>query len=181
MNDPVVAVDVAAAIVERAAVLGAAHARACAHAMLAALVAGELAPDDVARWQPPATVPRAKKRPRPTSPGAGLDSGPGCPHEQIIKAYHEALPMSPRVREWHEARKRKLRSLWRERIALGKFHDVDSGVAYFRRYFAKVARSPLLTGRVPGTADRPPWCADLEWLVTRSRFVRVIEGSYDDA
>lgn len=171
--------ETAAAVSDRAAQLGAQHARGCARAMLDALVAGELAPDDVARWQPPASVPRAKKRSRPISPG--LEKCPPCPHDDIVAAYHQALPTCPRVREWHEARKRKLRSLWRERVALGKFTTEADGVAYFRRYFAKVGRSPLLTGRVPGTADRPAWCADLEWLVTRSHFVRIVEGRYDDA
>jgi hypothetical protein len=112
--------------------------------------------------------------------GTPEPSVPDCPHDRIVEAYHAALPTCTRVREWGDRRRAALRSLWRDRIAQGKFADVEGGLAYFARYFAKVARSSFLTGRAP-TAQGRPFVADLEWLVKPANFVKVIEGKYDDA
>lgn len=100
-----------------------------------------------------------------------------CPHDQIIAAYHEALPANPRVRVWTDARKTALRTRWRENAE--NYSTVDEGVAWWRTYFDWVSQSYFLTGRT-STPGRRPFLADLEWLVNSSNFVNVLEGKYHE-
>ena len=98
------------------------------------------------------------------------DSADPCPHEDIIAAYHEILPASPRVKVWTDKRRAHLRTRWREDP---KRQSID----YWRRFFEHVATSPFLTGR-SATAGRDPFLAGLDWLVTSENFAKVIEGRY---
>jgi len=108
-----------------------------------------------------------------TSNPEGLVSGstasspraPVCPHQEIIDAYHEALPASPRIRDWTKARAAHLQARWREDP---KRQTVD----WWRRLFAYVAESDFLTGRVSAT-DRKPFTASLEWLLKPENFAKV--------
>jgi hypothetical protein len=109
-------------------------------------------------------------------PKAGYEV-PDCPHETIVEAYHETLPMLPRVEVWSEGRKSYLRQRWREVCAEQRF-DRDQGIGWFRDYFATVGRSEFLTGKARPTKGDRPFLADLEWLVRPANFVKVIEGKY---
>ncbi len=93
-----------------------------------------------------------------------------CPHQEIVAAYHEALPMCPSIREWTPKRQRMLATRWKEN---NKRQTVD----WWRRFFGYVAKSPFLTGKVQ-TNGRKPFVADLEWLIESSNMVKVIEGKY---
>lgn len=92
----------------------------------------------------------------------------GCPYADIVAAYHEALPELPTVRVLTDARKALIRGRWKEHP------DID----YWRKFFAYVAKSRFLTGNVPPSGDRPPFMANLEWLVRPTNFTKVIEGNY---
>ncbi|MDR0770159.1 MAG: hypothetical protein LBE75_03040, partial [Burkholderiales bacterium] len=105
---------------------------------------------------------------------------PPCPHQRIIDLYHETLPTLPRVREWHNTRQGYLQSRWREKLAAGEYATTDEGVAWWRRYFAYVAKSDFLCGRTQARNDRQPFVADLEWLVKPTNFAKVIEGKYEN-
>lgn len=96
---------------------------------------------------------------------------PPCPQKEIIELYHEMLPMCPPVRDWHETRQGMLRARWR---AKAKHQSMD----FWRDFFAYVAESPFLTGQAEAKGDRPPFVADLEWLVKPTNFAKVIEGKY---
>lgn len=109
---------------------------------------------------------------------------PSCPHEQIIAAYHELLPSCSRVREWNTARQGYLRSRWREKakpngVTQG-YETTEAGLAWWRKFFAFVGESQFLTGRAAARRDRPPFVADLEWLLRPTNFAKVIEGKYHD-
>jgi hypothetical protein len=110
---------------------------------------------------------------------------PDCPHEQLIALYHELLPTCPRVREWTDQRKALLRSRWREKAkpngSTQGYATVEAGLQWWGRYFTWVGESRFLTGRANGRGDKPPFVADLEWLVRPTNFARVIEGRYHDA
>jgi uncharacterized protein YdaU (DUF1376 family) len=97
-----------------------------------------------------------------------------CPHDKVVRVYHEVLPELPAIRDWHERRQVKLRTLWRRMAAKKKWDSQAQGVDFFRRYFAYVRGCPLLMGAAPGRT----WSADLEWLVNVSNFTKVIEGKY---
>jgi len=94
-----------------------------------------------------------------------------CPHDQIIAAYHEALPSAPRVRIWNDAQKALLRGRWRE---LPERQTVE----WWRKYFAFVSKSDFLCGRTPARDGRKPFYADLEWLVRPSNLAKVANGRY---
>lgn len=101
-----------------------------------------------------------------------LADPPPCPHQEIIDAYHEALPASPRIRDWTKARAAHLQARWREDP---KRQTVD----WWHRLFAYVAESDFLTGRV-ATDGRKPFTASLEWLLKPENFAKVREGRYHD-
>jgi hypothetical protein len=95
-----------------------------------------------------------------------------CPHQEIIDAYHEALPASPRIRDWTKARAAHLQARWRE-------DPKRQTVEWWHRLFAYVAESDFLTGRV-ATDGRKPFTASLEWLLKPENFAKVREGRYHD-
>ena len=100
------------------------------------------------------------------------DKPPPCPHDEIIKIYHETLPTLRRVREWNTQRKKLLKQRWAEK-------PERQNLDYWRRYFEYVNKSDFLTGRVNGTGDRKSFTADLEWLIRPQNFVKVVEGKYN--
>lgn len=106
----------------------------------------------------------------------GVDVGgkpPPCPQERILELYREVcVPAGlPDVRVWNETRQGYLRARWRENP---KHQSLD----FWRRYFEHVTRSRFLTGRTNGSGDKPPFVADLEWLVRQNNFAKVVEGRY---
>jgi hypothetical protein len=105
----------------------------------------------------------------------GIAGGPpACPHQQIVDLYHEILPELPRVRLWNKTREGLLRARWRES---SKHQSSD----FWQRLFEHVRKSDFLMGRLDGTAGRPPFKADLEWLLLPSNFAKIIEGKYHRA
>jgi len=109
---------------------------------------------------------------------------PACPHEKLVELYHEILPMCPAVVDWTERRQGLLRARWREKaLPKGKHRGYSTepeGLAWWRKFFRYVSDSKFLTGRAEPSKDRPPFVADLEWLVRPTNFVRVIEGRYHE-
>lgn len=95
-----------------------------------------------------------------------------CPHEQIIAAYHELLPMGRQVKVWSEARRAKLRSRWREDK---KRQSLD----WWRKFFAYIAGSDFLTGRT-SAPNRSPFEIGLEWIVTPENFAKIVEGKFEN-
>lgn len=110
---------------------------------------------------------------------AGLQT---CPHELIVALYHEVLPSNPKILEWNNARRGYLRARWLEKATPKGRHpgyaSTEDGIAWWRRFFAYVAESRFLTGQEEGREGRPPFVADLEWLVRPTNFAKVIEGKY---
>jgi len=75
------------------------------------------------------------------------------------------------MKVWNGDRAASLRARWREDQ---KRQNLD----YWRRFFAKVAKSPFLTGQVEGRNSRP-FLPGLDWMVKASNFAKIIEGRYD--
>lgn len=101
---------------------------------------------------------------------------PSCPSEDVVALYHRHLPALPAVEVMNAGRKRALSARWREVCADGKF-DRAAGLDWFDWFFGRVALSDFLMGRQPGRSGRT-WCADFDFLVTPSKFARVVEGRY---
>ena len=96
---------------------------------------------------------------------------PICPHQEIIELYHKSLPMCPPVRAWNKSRQAFLRQRWNENL---KHQNLE----WWKNYFEYVKQSEFLTGKSLGRTDKPPFIANLEWLIRPSNFVKVIEGNY---
>jgi hypothetical protein len=94
-----------------------------------------------------------------------------CPHEKIVDLYHEILPMCPKILVWNKARRSYLKQRWME-------NTKHQTLEWWETYFNHVKQSQFLTGNVLGRDGKPPFVADLEWLVRPNNFVKVIEGKY---
>lgn len=92
-------------------------------------------------------------------------------HEEIVAAYHQALPELPKVRIWSEDRRKTLDARIRETVKRGKPADTAD---YWQQFFAKVSRSDWLCGRAG-----KDWRADWDWLMGPENFRHVLEGRYD--
>lgn len=114
----------------------------------------------------------------PAAPVADTKKLPSCPHQKVIDLYHESLPYCPQVREWNTTRQKYLQSRWREKaVSLGWQQDAE-GLEWFKRFFSFVRESKFLTGKSDGRNGKPPFLADLEWLMRPSNFAKVVEGKY---
>jgi hypothetical protein len=91
----------------------------------------------------------------------------GCPHQEIIKLYHEILPALPQVRVWTPKRQKMLKARW---LSSKEYQDLE----WWKQFFVFVRDDcPHLTGK----NDRQ-WTADLEWLCKEENFVKTVEGRY---
>lgn len=108
---------------------------------------------------------------------------PDCPHRAIIDLYSKNLPSLRVPRDWGPQRQLALRSRWRESAsgAYGKgFANLDEGLAWWARLFRYIAtKCPGLANGIPNRDGRV-WMPDLEWIVKRSNFVKIIEGAYEN-
>ena len=111
---------------------------------------------------------RAKDEAQPAGGQAPADRNP-CPLKRIVELYHELLPELPRVEKLTKARVGYVQQRWREDLP-----SVDS----WRAYFADVRNSKFLMGKSQGRDGKPPFRADLEWLIRPGNFAKVAEGKY---
>jgi len=105
---------------------------------------------------------------------------PGCDHKGILALYHENLPNLPTVEIWNDTRAGYLRQRWRE-VALdlsknGAVTHADM-LAWWKQYFELIKGSKFLTGKKQ-QKDKPPFLADLEWVIKPMNFTKIIEGKY---
>lgn len=111
---------------------------------------------------------------------------PPCPYDALIDAYEDTLPMMPKVRrglfrDGKRADAMRARWVWvmtatqevGENAGQRMATTADEGIAWFGKFFNRVASSDFLTGR----NGRWTGC-DLEFLMTHSKFTGVLEGKY---
>lgn len=142
-----------------------------------------LDPVDESDWESapqPASTPVAQTNGSVAPPRRRADRLP-CPIQRIVDGYHELMPRAPRVMRMTDVRERAIRARWREFAEEKGWTGDDEGVEFFRRYFAHCAQSRFLTGRVEAQNGRPPFVADLEWLMRPTNLAKVIEGWYHRA
>ena len=115
----------------------------------------------------------AEDAPKPEK--AKRDKFPDCPYQAIVDLYHEILPELREVAVLNETRKRLIRARWRSKAKKTECWNLD----FWRRYFEYVRKCDFLMGRKDPSSNRPPFTADLEWLVRPTNFAKVVEGKYD--
>jgi hypothetical protein len=100
-----------------------------------------------------------------------LNAPKTCPHEQILALYHKILPELPRVRVWSDTREKHLNTRWNEK------HESENGrtsntVEFWKGFFLYIRESDFLMGR------KTDFKADFDFIINKSKFARIIEGSY---
>jgi uncharacterized protein YdaU (DUF1376 family) len=105
---------------------------------------------------------------------------PDCPHQAVLALWAEVLPALPQHNPslWRGARESHLRARWRETAIEKGWRSEADGLAYLRKLFAYVGQSRFLTGRAPAAQGRPPFVAELSWLVNPENWAKTIEGKY---
>jgi uncharacterized protein YdaU (DUF1376 family) len=105
---------------------------------------------------------------------------PGCDHKGVLAMYHSTLPNLPAVEIWNDTRAGYLRQRWREvALDLSKDGAVTHAdvLAWWKQFFEHIKGSKFLTGKTQ-QKDRPPFLADLEWVIKPTNFAKIIEGKY---
>lgn len=108
-----------------------------------------------------------------------------CPYEQIVSAYHEALPDLPKVRlrdgpTWAD-RQKAMRAVWgwvlSSRKTDGSQRAQTSGQAlgWFATYFARAGQNDFVMGRTARSAEHASWRADFDFLLSKKGMKLVIE------
>jgi uncharacterized protein YdaU (DUF1376 family) len=104
----------------------------------------------------------------------------GCDHKGVLSLYHTTLPNLPAVEIWNDTRAGYLRQRWREvAIDLSKDGTVTHAamLAWWKQFFEHIKSSKFLTGKTQ-SKDKPPFLADLEWIIKPTNFAKIIEGKY---
>ena len=100
-----------------------------------------------------------------------VEKTPAAPIQEIVDLYNSRLPMLPQVSVVSDARKRLVSARWREVVSADKL-DKDKGLEFFEWFFDHVGKSKFLTGK------SKDWKANFEFLLTPSKFPRIVEGAY---
>lgn len=102
---------------------------------------------------------------------------PRCPTQEIVDAFHKALPMLPQVAVLNGPRKQAIAARWRDVVTTDKL-DREGGIKFFQWYFEHAAGSSFLTGRGAARQGDRAWKAGFDWLLRPANFAKVIEGNY---
>jgi uncharacterized protein YdaU (DUF1376 family) len=105
---------------------------------------------------------------------------PSCDHRSVLALYHTTLPNLPTIEIWNETRAGYLRQRWREvAMDLGKKGSVSQTemLDWWKSFFEHIGSSKFLTGKTM-SKDKPPFLADLEWVIKPTNFAKIIEGKY---
>lgn len=123
---------------------------------------------------PAPAAPRTVKEPSiEPSPDGNRDSRPPtCPVQDIVNLFNRLLtPQLPAVVLVSESRKKQVRARWTQ-------SDVHQSLDFWTAYFATVAESDFLMGRLQGKQGSAPFRATFDWLINAANFVKVVEGNY---
>lgn len=89
------------------------------------------------------------------------------PFQEIVKLYHETLPVLPQVLKLSDKRKTQIKARWYET-------DKTQSLEWWKDFFDLISQSKFLTGN----NDRG-WKPDLEWITKQENFLKICEGKYN--
>lgn len=131
-----------------------------------------------------ASVPGDSLRSTPDDPeevGEQSRSAP-CPAESIVDLYHRHMPDNPKCVVLNDARRRAIRSRWKEaaRLTCAPFgySTRADGLKAWGEFFAVCAASDFLTGKARPQKGKPPFIADIDFLMSPSGFAKTLENKY---
>lgn len=88
------------------------------------------------------------------------------PFEEIIDLYHKILPELPRVAKLTDKRKKQIKARFFE-------SDKTQSLDWWQGFFENVRTSQFLLG-----VNNRGWKADIDFLTTESKFIKICEGGY---
>ncbi|WP_277184020.1 hypothetical protein [Caballeronia sp. BR00000012568055] len=105
-----------------------------------------------------------------------------CPVDRIVEAYQAAMPDNPRVKVKSNARCKAIAARWREAARLNcepfGYTTTADGLKAWRKFFEICAQSDFLTGRSKPMPGKPPFIANIDFLMTPHGFARCLENMY---
>lgn len=105
-----------------------------------------------------------------------------CPVDEIVELYHECMPRNPRCKVLTKARRGSISARWKEAAGLTcspfGYTTKEEGLAAWREFFETCAESAFLTGRAKPQPGRPPFVADIDFLMSPSGFAKCLENKY---
>lgn len=102
-----------------------------------------------------------------------------CPYEQIVRLYHEKLPMLPAIQTLTTQRKAAIKARWNQVIKEEHCQTPEEVLELFSFFFDRVAGNKFLTGGIdPSPGHSKPFRAGLDWLMKESNFVKIAENYY---
>jgi hypothetical protein len=116
-----------------------------------------------------------------TAKSAGADPL-HCPAEKVVDAYHRLMPGNPRCKVLNTARRGAIRARWTEAAKLTckpfGYSSASAGIAAWEHFFSICAESPFLTGRANAQPGKPPFLADIDFLMSPLGFAKCLENKY---
>lgn len=96
------------------------------------------------------------------------DKLPPCPYQEIVELFHAGMPRSPRVTVLTDARKTRLRVIWRSQE---NFRDLK----FWRAFFLHCSTVPWMRGDRTGSDNQPIPPASLDTLLRPANFPRYVD------
>ncbi len=105
-----------------------------------------------------------------------------CPAEEIVSLYHEAMPANPRCKVLNASRRGAIKARWLEASRLTckpfGYSTRADGLDAWRTFFATCNESTFLTGRAQSQPGKPPFLADIDFLMSPGGFAKCLENKY---
>ena len=106
---------------------------------------------------------------------------PACRTQEIVDAFHAALPELPAVRLMNDGRRKAIAKLWRFALTSTKSDGsrrattAEEALAWIKTYFARTRDNDFLMGRGTKVPGHEGWRCDLDFLLTSRGMKHVIE------
>jgi len=95
-----------------------------------------------------------------------------CPIEKIIELYRSVAKRLPQPRVIPDVVKTNIAARWRQD---DRFKSLD----FWREFFEYCESHKFLSGQVDGRDGKPPFRANLQWVVKAANFAKIVNGDYD--
>lgn len=115
-------------------------------------------------------------------PQSEADDVRACPIGSLVNLYHECMPNNPRVKVLNESRKGSIRQRWREAASLDcepfGYKTKSAGLEAWKQFFLVCAESTFLTGKASAQPGKPPFVADIDFIMSPTGFAKTLENKY---
>lgn len=115
-------------------------------------------------------------------PPVSSEAADHCPIQELVSLYHTHLPDNPKVKVLSKQRVGMIRARWNEAAKLQArpfgYTTRSGGLEAWARFFAICAESPFLTGKSRPQPGKPPFVANIDFLLSPDGFAKTIENTY---